>query len=107
MLYASPSRCVSISYVARLFLCLSVWLSPCRATQRSNAELDVVKIAASQQVQLARVQAAAVTQQKEAELQRDVEQKRIALETEKLRAREMSKAQVHAETIAKVRRPTC
>ena len=60
-----------------------------------------MRINANQQVLMARVQAAATTQQKEAELQREVEQRRIALETEKLRAREMSKAQVQAEATAK------
>jgi flotillin len=69
--------------------------------EKSNADLEVVKAEAFRRRETASIEANASTQLREAELQRNVEQKRIALETEKQRAVELSKAQVLAETRAK------
>jgi len=63
----------------------------------SKAELAVVHAAASQKTQLANIEAEKTAQIREAELQKEVEQRRIAMETEKLRASDLSHAQVHAE----------
>lgn len=63
----------------------------------SNAELAVVHAAASQKTQIANIEADKMAQIREAELQKEVEQRRISMETEKLRASDMSRAQVYAE----------
>lgn len=69
--------------------------------EKSNADLEVVRAEAFRRRETATIEAQASTQFRQAELQRDVEQKRISLETEKRRAIELSKAQVSAETQAK------
>jgi flotillin len=69
--------------------------------ERSRAELEVVKAEALQKTQVAQISAANAAKIKEAELQRELEQRRVAMETEKLRATDLSKAQVDAETAIK------
>uniref|UniRef100_A0A6B2L568 Band 7 domain-containing protein n=1 Tax=Arcella intermedia TaxID=1963864 RepID=A0A6B2L568_9EUKA len=68
---------------------------------KSDADLAVVRAAALQKTQVANIEAENAAKIREAELQKDVEQRRIAMETEKLRAKELSKAQVTAETMIK------
>ncbi|QKF94097.1 flotillin domain-containing protein [Fadolivirus algeromassiliense] len=69
--------------------------------EKSNAELAVVKAAALQKTQLANIEAENAARIREAELQKEVEQRRVSMETEKLRATDLSAAQVHAETYMK------
>lgn len=69
--------------------------------EKSKAELAVVKAQALQKTEIARIEAENAAKSREADLQKEVEQRRIAMETEKLRAKEMSKAQVLAETNVK------
>lgn len=68
---------------------------------QSKADLQVIEYEAFQRTEMAKIQTYATTKMKEAELQKEVEQKRVVSETEKLRAVEMSKAQVAAETKSK------
>lgn len=65
--------------------------------ENSKAELEVVKASALQKTQLARIEADKTSKIRDAELQMKVEQQRINMETEKLRANDFSKAQVQAE----------
>lgn len=69
--------------------------------EKSNAELNVIKNQAFQKSEISKIEAQNAAKIKEAELLREVEQKRIAMETEKLRATELSRAQVKAETNVK------
>lgn len=69
--------------------------------EKSRAELEVVKMSAFQKTELARIEAENISKMKEAEMQKEVEHRRISMETEKLRAMEMSKAQVYAEKESK------
>lgn len=66
--------------------------------EKSNAELNVIKNLAFQKTETSKVEAQNAIKIREAELLKEVEQKRISMETEKLRATELSKAQVRAET---------
>lgn len=66
--------------------------------EKSNADLAVVKNQAFQKSEVSRIEAINAAKIREAELLREVEQKRISMETEKLRATEMSKSQVRSET---------
>ncbi len=66
--------------------------------EKSNAELAVVQAQAFQKTEVAKIEAEKFAKIREAELQREVEQRRIAMETEKLRAVQFSKSQVLAET---------
>lgn len=66
--------------------------------ERSNAALSIVQSTAFRDKELARIEAENATKMRDVELTRAVEERRIALETERLRACEMSKAQVAAET---------
>ena len=65
--------------------------------EKSAAELAVVQSVMFQKKELAKIEAVNAAKIREAELQKEVEQKRISLETEKMRAIEMSKTQVQAE----------
>lgn len=65
--------------------------------EKSHAELNVIKAIAQQKTQIAYIEAENSAKVREAELQREVEQKRIAMETEKLRAIDLAKSQVGAE----------
>ncbi len=65
--------------------------------EKSNAELAVIQAEASRKREIAQIEAINAAKIREAELQREVEQKRISMETEKLRASDMSKTQVYAE----------
>lgn len=69
--------------------------------EKSNAELSVVNAAAKQKTQMANIEAEKRSLILEAELQKEVEQRRIAMETEKLRASGLSQAQVYAEIATK------
>ena len=66
--------------------------------EKSNADLAVVQAQAFQKKEVAKIEAEKFAKIREAELQREVEQRRIAMEIEKLRAVEFSKSQVLAET---------
>jgi flotillin len=66
--------------------------------ERSKADLAVVKSEAYRKTQVANIEAHNAANLKETDLQRELEQRRIAMEIEKLRARDLSKAQVQAET---------
>lgn len=65
--------------------------------EKSTAELAVVQSIAFQKKELAKIEAVNAAKIREAELQKEVEQKRIHFETEKMRATDMSKTQVSAE----------
>jgi len=65
--------------------------------EKSKAELAVVEAAARQRTEIARIEAVNAANMRDAELQKAVEQMRVATETERLRASDMSKTQVHAE----------
>ncbi|MCJ7445913.1 MAG: SPFH domain-containing protein, partial [Methanotrichaceae archaeon] len=65
--------------------------------EKSTAELAVVQSEMFQKKELAKIEAVNASKIREAELQKEVEQKRIFLETEKMRATDMSKTQVSAE----------
>jgi len=65
--------------------------------EKSMAELAVVQSIAFQKKELAKIEAVNAAKIREAELQKEVEQKRVHFETEKMRASDMSKAQVQAE----------
>jgi flotillin len=69
--------------------------------EKSNADLAVVKNQAFQKSEVSKIEAVNAAKIREAELAKEVEQKRIAVETEKLRASNMSEAQVRAETNVK------
>jgi len=69
--------------------------------EKSNADLAVVKNQAFQKSEVSKIEAINAAKIREAELLKEVEQKRIAMETERLRAIDMSKAQVRAETNVK------
>lgn len=64
----------------------------------SAAELSVVQAEADRVTQIANIEASKQASIREAELQKDVEEKRVLQETEHLRAQEVSKASVDAET---------
>lgn len=66
--------------------------------EKSNADLSVIQSQAFQKSEMAKIEAVNMTKIKEAEMQREVEQRRIAMETEKLRSTQLSKAQVMSET---------
>ena len=68
---------------------------------KSMAELDVVKEVARQKTETARIEADNNIKIREAEMQKEVEFKRIAMETEKMRASDLSKTQVEAEKVTK------
>ena len=69
--------------------------------ERSKAELEVVKAEAARKTEVAHIESKMAAQMIQAERQKDVEQKRVMSETEKIRALEMSKSQVQAEVAAK------
>ncbi|SNW62364.1 Flotillin domain-containing protein [Orpheovirus IHUMI-LCC2] len=68
-----------------------------QSIEKSNAELEIVKADSYRRQQLAFIEAKKATEIRNAELQRQVEEKRILEETERLRAKEVSLAQVLAE----------
>lgn len=65
--------------------------------EKSKAELEVVKADAFRKAELARIEADNATKIRNTELQKELEIKRIGLETEKQRAKEYTTAQVEAE----------
>lgn len=65
--------------------------------EKSTADLEVVKAEAYRRRTVADIEARLAAEMRNTELQREVEQKRIATETEKLRVQDMAKAQVNAE----------
>jgi flotillin len=69
--------------------------------EKSNAELAVVRAAAEQKTKLAEIEAENVSKKREAEMQGEVENKRISMETEKIRANKLSRAMVEAEIMIK------
>jgi flotillin len=68
-----------------------------QSIEKSKAELAVVTAEALQKTQIAQIEADKASKIRDAELQMKVEQQRIAMETEKMRASDFSKAQVSAE----------
>lgn len=67
----------------------------------SKAEVSVTESIAKQKTEIAKIESINNSRMRETEMQQQVEQKRIIMETEKLRATEMSKACVTAESIVK------
>lgn len=67
----------------------------------SKAEVSVTESIAKQKTEIAKIESINNSRMRETEMQQQVEQKRIVMETEKLRATEMSKACVTAESIVK------
>ena len=67
----------------------------------SKAKLAVVEWESQRKERLARIEAEKAAQIRETELQKEVEQRRISQETERLRAKELSEACVRAETNVK------
>ena len=65
--------------------------------ERSTAQLEVIKAEALKTKQIAHIESDNASKIRETELQQELEQKRILMETEKRRATELSKAQVLAE----------
>lgn len=70
-----------------------------QSIEKSNALLSVVVSEAKQKTTIAEIEAVNNANKREAEMQDEVEQKRIAMETNKLRATNLSKANVDAEAI--------
>lgn len=68
---------------------------------KSNADLEVVRAQMKQQMEIANIEAKNASLSKDAELQLSVERIRVATETEKLRASDLSQANVRAEIEAK------
>lgn len=66
--------------------------------EKSNADLNVVKADARRKALLSNIEADNAALIRETELQKELEFRRIAMETERRRATELSKAQVMAET---------
>lgn len=66
--------------------------------ETSNADLEVVKAEAFKKQEMAIIEARKATEIRNAELQRQVEEKRVMEEIERLRAKELSMAQVLAES---------
>ncbi len=69
--------------------------------EKSKAALEVVRAEAYRLQEIAKIESANATHKRAAELEQEVEQKRIATQTERTRVSEMSKAQVQAEVIMK------
>jgi flotillin len=69
--------------------------------EKSTAELAVVKAEALQKTQIAQIEADKASKIRDAELQMKVEQQRIQMETEKMRATDYSRAQVSLEVAMK------
>jgi len=67
----------------------------------SKAEVSVTESVAKQKTEIARIESANNARMRETEMQQAVEQARIQMETEKLRATEMSKSCVQAEALVK------
>jgi flotillin len=65
--------------------------------EKSNAALEVVKAEAYRLRTIADIEAHKAAQMRDTDLQKDLEQKRIAMETEKMRALDVVKSQVLAE----------
>jgi flotillin len=70
--------------------------------QKSEAELDTSKANYSKVVRVAQIEANKAVDIRESEMQQLVEQKRLDQETERLRALELSKARVKAESEIKL-----
>jgi flotillin len=64
----------------------------------SQAELEVTRVLAQRDVKSAEVKASQEIEKLNTDLQKEVEQKRIAMKTEELRAKELSVAQVNTES---------
>eukprot|EP01126_Amoeba_proteus_P007321 TRINITY_DN12627_c0_g1_i5.p1 TRINITY_DN12627_c0_g1~~TRINITY_DN12627_c0_g1_i5.p1 ORF type:complete len:478 (-),score=103.81 TRINITY_DN12627_c0_g1_i5:25-1458(-) len=75
--------------------------SRAQEVELSNAELEVVRMAAHQKKEIAKIEAINISKMRDAEMLKEVEFKRISMETERLRAAEMSQAQVNAEKESK------
>lgn len=65
----------------------------------SKADLDVKTASFDAQVNIAKIEAQKAAQMRDAELQKEVEKKRAAVETERLRADQLAHAVVEAEKI--------
>jgi flotillin len=65
--------------------------------EKSIADLEVVKAEAFRKKEIAKTEAINAAQQKQAELEKDVEEKKIGTETNRTRVDKLSKAQVQAE----------
>lgn len=68
---------------------------------KSNAELGAIEAEAKRRIDIANIEARAAANSRDAELQKEVEQRKIAQETEALRAKDYTRTQVTAEMAAK------